>query len=260
MGVSRKALAFLLAAAMLTSSMLLIESSSAQSTVKPDVPEFKIMLVKHDNSWLTVDLVITNQNLPEQKQDENYSFYTYDGLMFNVRFKDQYTDSWSNISALNGPYMPHTSGCKYTIFSLMLNNMRSTDSLRGNDVVQGGIQVPLNSTVEFQVEAVYGSSYWCVSVPFGKYVFDGQESGWSSTQSITINEADAVTGPFSNPTVTITTPTPQPTATNTPTPTSTASNQKMDSITRPLTVFAGLIAALAFTALGLILLYRRRKP
>jgi hypothetical protein len=294
-GVSRKSLAFLLIAAMLTSSMLLIQSSAAQSTIKPDVPEFKIMLVKHNydstpvtstnpftgetttqpsvhREWLTVDIVITNQNLPELEQDKDYSFYAYNGLMFNVRFKGQYTDSWTNVTALIEPYLAHTSGYKYSIYSLILNNVVDFSSLETDSGLrpQGLIQVPLNCTVDFQVEALYGKSYLVKTVPFGNIVFNGQESGWSSTQSITINEADAVSGPIYNPTVAITTPTPAPTSSPTPTPTPTNSptstalpatlDQKMDTITLPLTLFATLIAALALTALGLILLYRHRKP
>jgi hypothetical protein len=192
--------------------------------------------------------------------------------MFNVRFKGQYTDNWSNITALYGLYMAHTSGHKYTIFSLMLNNMMPRDLLGDSDLVQAGIQVPLNCTVDFQVEALYGKSFWCVSVPLGAYVFNGQESGWSSTQSITINEADAVSGPILNPTLATNpaptqSPTPAPTLTSTPKQTSTPTasqkdpNQKMDSITLPLTEFIALVTILAVTAAGLAVLYiKQRKP
>jgi hypothetical protein len=270
-GASGKSLAYLLIGVMLASSLLMVRYSSAQSTVKPAVPEFKIMLVKHGiDSWRTVDLVITNQNLPEQEENAGYG---YNGLMFNVRFKDHSSGDWQNLSASNGhleyfsgPYMPHKSGYQYTVFSLMLNNMRSIDSLSGNDIVQGGIQVPINSVAEFQVEALYGTSYKYMGVPFGQWVFSGQESGWSNTQSITINEADAVSASIYNPTITVTTPTPAPTpsptptptTTSTPTPTSTDSNQKMDPITLPLTTFAAIFAVLALVIVGLaVLLYRR---
>lgn len=294
MGVSRKSLAYLLIGAMLASCLLIVQSSSAQSTIKPDVPEFKIMLVKHSydsapvtstdpftgntttspsvhREWITVDIVITNQNLPELEQDTSYSFYSYNGLMFNVRFKGQYTDNWTNVTALIEPYLAHTSGYKYSIYSLMLNNAVDFSSLETGSGLrpQGLIQVPLNCTVDFQVEALYGKSYLVKTVPFGKLIFSGQESGWSSTQSITINEADAVTGPINNPTVAITTPTPAPTPTqsptltlnptNTPTPTSTAPNQKMDTITLPLTAFVALVAAFALIAAGLVVLYIKRQ-
>ena len=292
MGVSRKSLAYLLIGVMLASSLLMVQSSSAQSTIKPDVPEFKIMLVKHSydsapvtsinpftgetttqpsvhREWVTVDIVITNQNLPELEQDTNYSFYSYNGLMFNARYKGQYTDNWTNVTALIEPYLAHTSGYKYSIYSLMLNNAVDFSSLEIGSGVrpQGLIQVPLNCTVDFQVEALYGKSYLVKTVPFGKIVFNGQESGWSSTQSITINEADAVSGPIANPAVAITTPTPastpsptpNPTNTQTPTATPTTTNTKNNSITLPLTAFAALIAALGLTLLGLILLYKKHK-
>ena len=296
MGVSRKSLAVLLIVTLFASSLLLIESSSAQSTIKPDVPQFRIVLVKHSYDsapvtstdpftgsttiepsvhydWLTVDLVITNQNLPEQEQSEGYS---YKGLMFNVRYKGHFSGDWQNISWPNGqleyysgPYMPHKSGYKYTIFSLKLQgNMdfntiesASNGALPSNDIPQGTIGLSINGTADFQVEALYGTSYKYMGVPLGEWVFSGQESGWSSTQSITINEADAVSGPIDNPTVAITTPTSTASSitTNIPTTTSSAnaSDTKMDLITLPLTVVAALIVALAITALSLVLLYRK---
>ncbi|MGD6933414.1 MAG: hypothetical protein ACQCN5_04320 [Candidatus Bathyarchaeia archaeon] len=288
MGVSQKSLAHLLIGVMLASSLFMVQSSSAQSTIKPDVPEFRIILVKHSydsaavtstdpftgqtttspsvhSEWLTVDIVITNQNLPELEQDKDYSFYSYNGLMFNVRYKGQYTDSWTNVTALIEPYLAHSSGYKYSIYSLMLNNAVDFSSLETHSGLrpQGLIQVPLNCTVDFQVEALYGKSYLVKTAPFGNIVFNGQESGWSNTQSITINEADAVSGPIDNPTVKITTLTPAPTPTQSPTPTlnpthtptQTAPNQKMDSITLPLTGVIALVAALALTIAGLVVLY-----
>ena len=286
---------------MLTSSMLLIQSSSAQSTIKPDVPEFRIMLVNHSYDsaavtstdpftrstttepsvhydWLTVDLAITNQNLPQQEQSEGYS---YEGLMFNIRYKGHFSGDWQNISWPNGqleyysgPYMPHKSGYKYTIFSLKLQGnvdfntieSASNGALPSNDIPQGTIGLAINGTADFQVEALYGTSYKYMGVPLGKWVFDGQASGWSSTQSITVNEADAISGPIANPTVTITTPTPVPTPSSTPntiptnTPTPTAPDQKMDSITMPLTTFAALLATLSLIAIGLIVLLFRKTP
>jgi hypothetical protein len=291
LAASFKPLALLLAAAIVVSGLFMGEFSSAQSTIKPDVPQFRIMLVKHSfdsapfttidpftgsattepsvhYDWLTVDLVITNQNLPEQKQSEGYG---YNGLMFNVRYKGHFSEDWRNISAwggqidyLSGPYMPHTSGHKYTIFSLKLNGMGDIESSNEKDIVQGAIYIPINGTADFQVEALYGTSYKYMGVPLGQWVFNGQESGWSSTQSITLYENETGSDRIVNPTVTITTPTPEPTASptpspaiNTPTPTPSPTNpeQKMDSTTLTLTTLIAL--AVALTAVSLVLLYRK---
>jgi len=57
-----------------------------------------------------------------------------------------------------------------------------------------------------------GTSSRNPTIPFSYWTFDGEESGWSSTQTIIINEDDAVTA-SSAPS----TPTPTPTLMPTPT-------------------------------------------
>jgi hypothetical protein len=194
----------------------------ATNSFTPAIPEFTLKLVNHsfdipttysidpftgENKtiqgnhweWTTLDITITNQKF---SGITNYSSLSYSGLMFNVRFKGHYSQDWTNISATStlggesgaGLYLPQHSNASYTVFSLMVNPFdlseitasRPNVTLPYKDYPNGGIQVPIGGEVDFQVEAMFGTSSRNPTIPFSGWKFYGEESGWSETQTNTI--------------------------------------------------------------------------
>jgi len=231
MGCLSKSLALVLTLVVAISSLslLMIKTVSAQTINAPSVPEFSLRLVKHtfdlpptstidpftgQNTkiggeqweWLTVDVIIRNQNFRGSA-----SLLSYSGLMYSVRFKGHYAQNWSDVSATSalgaeleaGPYLPQNSNASYTIFSIMINpNGPSEDRYLGSalplyqlppyDRPTSYIDAPLGGQVDFQVEALAGTISESPRST-GGWTFKGQESGWSNTESIILNEADATT-------------------------------------------------------------------
>ncbi len=203
---------------------------SANSTIhKPSVPEFTVKLVAHpydvpSNTTTTIDQytgkeIVTTQPgyHVENKSIEiiikNQPFKPYQylntsryvSLYFNVRVKGHFSDDWKelysprDIPIRGGSFgthheSPKQSSSEYTVLSCPAN-------------------YATGEQVDFQVEAFAGfySQVWpYMGVAYAVDVFTGEFSGWSDTQTITINW-NAVT------TVTMTTP--PPASTQTPTAT-----------------------------------------
>jgi hypothetical protein len=226
----------------LSSAFFLMSSTAYVSTTKPAVPEFSLILVKHTYDlpplattnpftgenrtitgrhweWLTIDVLIKNQNFDGTT---NCSINFYSGLMYNVRYKGHYSNDWTNISATSsysgsgaGPYLPQNANAAYTTFSIMVTpiDLNAITSARDNvilpsyDYPNAVVEMTIGGQVEFQVESLLGTSSHNPTIPFSGWAFSGQESGWRNTQSITIDENNAVTAPLATPTVTVT-PTP----------------------------------------------------
>lgn len=160
----------------------------AQAQTKPAVPAFTVKLV--DNSYDTpptqstdpyrgpttipgkhiekieIEITIKNQNYPSK-------------IMYNVRTKGHYEKEWTEkfYAISSGGYPEQTNG-QYTVITLPTGNY------------------PDEAQVDIQVEAMSGTISWELDgalfgafSPDGKrYFFDGVTSGWSKTQTLTINK------------------------------------------------------------------------
>ncbi len=95
--------------------------------------------------------------------------------------------------------------------SLLLNggDFDTIASYAPNSRPDSAVTIPIGGQADFQVEAMSGTALKNVVVPFSPWVFNGTESGWSTIQTITLNEADAAT---------VTTEPSAPTPVLTPTP------------------------------------------
>jgi len=217
--------ATLLHIAVLTlSSLLMVESAFAQSIPKPSVPEFNVKLI--DSSYVipettTIDpytgqtvthpsqrveartIEIRIKNMPFTPFEITNASNTYTvGFFYNVRWKGHFEEEWHEVynPNVNG-FLGRDSGIE-TVFSRQ-GEYSSTEGLKL--YYQGLIATfSPNAQVDFQVEAMIGYVHHVVAIPFSADVFEGETSGWSNTQTITIGESQKST-PSSE-----STPTPTP--------------------------------------------------
>ncbi len=262
-------------------SLLIVESAFAQTPTpypvpisKPSIPEFSVKFidlsyttptthsidpntgqnVTHTGSYIankTIEVTIKNQPF------EPYFIPYYDtgrgwyiSLYYNVHAKVHHEENWINIYLHEDiPYLsenvPSKSVSEYTVLSY-----NSYQPISENTYIMGGkmIEFPPGSQIDFQVEALAGYIQR-ISNPISTsqldmypYVFTGESSGWSSTQTITI--------PYSSNS----TPTPIDTAN----PTDTISID--DSITLLLTSLVLIVAVGSlFALIAAILVFRTHR-
>lgn len=198
-------------------SLLMVKQSEAQTIPKPSVPEFTLNYIDYSydvpptykiNEYTGETVAIGGyhiKNMTIQVSIKNNPIQSNDAtshLYYNVRFKGHFGKEWSetpsvivknsspstfsqyvNISPYNFRLLKQSS-YEYTTFLFSVNDY-----------------IP-NSSIDFQVEAVLGhdSQAWITADPYGKspahyyeaVAFD-ETSGWSPTQTITIQATSTVT-------------------------------------------------------------------
>ena len=206
MGRTSKGILLLLIAILAALNLIIVEAAFAQSTPKPQLPNFTLEVVEHsydlppvyeidqftgenitisegaNYQWRTLDFTIANQLVPSGNS-----------LYFNIRYRGQYASDWTNVY-YEGRYVAAQSGKYSTIPFLISGHMPSS---------QGDLYhliIPEGATVNFQVEALIGS-ITRGSTQFGSGdVFSGEASGWSNARTITTPQASASISPSTNPT------------------------------------------------------------
>jgi len=196
---------------LVASTLTMVESVNAQSVPKPSVPEFTIEMIGpsfdipptysfNSNTGLfdandgyhikysTVKIVIKNQPFSNQTN--------FDFLYYNVRIKPHnYVDSyWNELFHAGADGYPIQTLSNYTTIPL---------SVEGAQVL--GVTIPTGAATDIQVEAMIGHigrNQTMIPYPY-PYVFFGETSGWSNTQTVTL--------PPKIPFSASTTPTPSPT-------------------------------------------------
>jgi hypothetical protein len=211
MGRINKGVSLLFVIILTISSLIMVESASAQTIPKPTIPQFSIKTTDHSYDipptygidqftgqnitihegahyqWRTLDFTIVNQQVS-----------TGYGLYYNVRYKGQYTNSWTELYHA-GTYISQQSG-QYSTVPFHLSGSYPSSIIGA----LFELSIPAGATVDFQVQALAGTTTRG-STQFGSGdKFTGQTSDWSSTRSMTI------------PTTTIS---PNPTLMPTPSPT-----------------------------------------
>jgi hypothetical protein len=264
MSGTSKRLALLLVFFMVTSSLtiLQVQPADGQSIYKPSVPEFTVRFVnssyevptRYSTDQFTGEVItrpgytVDNSSLEIViKNQQQFSSYESNGQIinfyYNVRTKGHYGQNWTNAYFLSDG-LPTQSASDYTILSFP----RYSD---GFGTCGAGFVAPYGQ-VDIQVEALIGSIHRDASIFWAPYVFDGQESGWSNTQTITLDEAAPPSAPS------------QPTATP-QSPTSTPINAGVNgdsgnSITLPMGALVGIIAVVVVLVLAVsVLLIRNYK-
>jgi hypothetical protein len=193
----------LLVVILAVSSLLMGESVSAQSIPKPSVPEFTLKYVadfydvsttykidsytgekvvdvqgyRVNNS--TVQIVIKNQPFTPYTDSKG----KYIDLYYNVSYKGYYGENWD--------YYSHDSATDFFL----------KQSTSDNTVISF-TKIPTNGQIDFRIQAHIGfytetGHPWMDSYT---YRFDGESSGWSNTQTITIPKTSASASPNPTPT------------------------------------------------------------
>ena len=191
---------------------------SAQTIPKPSVPEFSLKVVAYPYDvapTTTIDpytgkAITTNDGYHEENRSieitiKNQPFTSsldksgnYSNLYYNIRFKGSYEDLWkyypvdlsnSNYSSASVPI--NASKSMYTIINLGLSTYQLNN-------------VPVGSKIDVQVEALIGYvkqvNFFFMGSDGHYYTFsDFEESGWSTTQTLTIGESSNTINPTSSP-------------------------------------------------------------
>ena len=243
------------------SSLILVEPASAQSIPKPSVPDFTVKFVDHsytveESSQInpyngktevipahqvqnyTIELTINYQHItPAIERDFNAAF------RYDINVKGHFAKNWTIMYSLfEGP---EPSDSDHTIITYELVSspthpeqgfeLRSFfDDPIGSNTVTG---IPPNSKLDFRVRIMYGAMLRSYNpdatdqLSMYPYVFEGETSDWSNTQTISIPDGS------------VSTSTPNPTSPTTLAPTSTLTPTSSDAngnsgnlITLPLNI------------------------
>ena len=209
-----KGVALLLITMLAVSSLILVESTSAQSIPKPSVPEFSLKVVSYpyDVAPTTTTDPYTGKNITtsngyhvENKSIEvtikNQPFTStldesgnYANLYYNVRFKGHYEDKWKYypVDESNSNYstsaVPHNaSQSDYTTINLGLATYQLNNVLAG-----GQIDVQVQAFIGFENRV----DFFFLGGESNYYTFSAFErSDWSSTQTIAIGQSDSTATP-----------------------------------------------------------------
>ena len=209
----RKSLALIIifSIAITTISLLTIKPANAQTLSKPSIPQFTLAFDKHSSDrqatyatdpytgqqrelepakhyeWETINVTITNQPFILQKNSLNASTET---LFYNVRTKGHFDRVWSEFAPED--YFTQDCSGQYTVITFFVG-VNGPDG----DVGQGPTELAQMSLdtggqVDFQIEALLGYVQFegqSLTQTFGvqnNYSFNGTESGWSNTQTISV--------------------------------------------------------------------------
>jgi hypothetical protein len=208
------------------SMFLMINSTNAQTIPKPSIPEFTIQIVAYPYDVPTTTTIdqysgkeIIHQgyhveNNSIQVRIKNQAFNPFDitengnswtiNLCYNIRIRGHFAEQsqdWIELYYASDGYPHPTSDSDYTILSYHLRVESHT--FLGTKM----IDLRAGDKVDFQVEAMSGyTTREVTSIPGSGWIFTGETSGWSNTQTITIPETSTSTSQTPNPTPTPTIP------------------------------------------------------
>lgn len=135
------------------------------------------------------NITVTIKNQPFQSY-----YYTADNwsinLMYDIRIKGHYSETWSELYRASDGYQL-ASDSTYTVISFQGNYSPEN----GMDFTSETIMTtfPSGGQIDFQVEAMIGYVHRVYNpnatsqLDLYPYVFTGETSGWSETQTITIS-------------------------------------------------------------------------
>jgi hypothetical protein len=192
----------------------MVESAFAQSIPKPSVPEFTVRFIDASYYTLTTYSIdpYTGQNVTHPsyyvanktiivsiKNQLFVSIYDPSGgwntsLFYDTRIKGHYVENWTNLYLVDN--LPSKSSSDYTVFSYVSEQPNCENTYILGDTMP---DFPAGAQVDFQVKAMNGYVHRVFNpnatnqLEMYPYGFTGEESGWSNTQTVTINANDATT-------------------------------------------------------------------
>lgn len=234
--MSKKA-GLLLFVALAVSSLVIVEFAHAQSLPKPAVPEFSIQVV--DRSYdvpttyytdpysgkqvaypgyhvddIRVEGLIKNQHftpytIPNPNSTSSYDTESKIDFYYNIRYKGHFGSEWRQLyGSEDVDFLKQKYGSEYTNFTA---NRYNAYGFREGD------------QVDFQVKAIIGFETWGFVAGWPYRILNGEDSGWSSTLTITISKNSTSSNTYattidSSPYPALVSPQPLPSPTSTPTP------------------------------------------
>lgn len=240
-------------------------STSDSNIPKPSVPEFTVALV--DSSYdvpttysidpytgenvthtgyhverTSIEVKIKNQPFTPYEIQDSYGNNWTINFFYNIRIKGHFSENWIELYNPSDGYLTQ-SDSQYTIISYVWGG--DADTIMGTKM----IKLPAGGQVDFQVEAMIGYVSRSGNPPWYPWVFTGETSGWSNTQTITIGESQT---PTTSPATTPTAPNMGPTS---------APTQEPALAPEQLEVIVGAAVVAAVIAVGLLVyLIKRKQP
>jgi len=213
-----KGFCLLLIVALAISAFIIVKPANAQSMHKPSTPEFTIQTQTQANTT-TITLTIRNQPFDAASQYPDEFFYnvaiSVDGKNWSELYHVEDAQDW----------YPQQSNSSTTV----LTYVAGETIYYPRDTSQGVSVIPTSGEVAFQVQAMIGHrDRGAFKNGFMPYVFVGETSDWSNTQTITI-----------------------PASSTSPSPTATSTAPDLSWL---------VIVPLLFTVFAIIMIVRHRKP
>jgi hypothetical protein len=210
--------AFLIAVTISGVLLSCLGTVSAEAIPTPAVPTFSLTFTDHsydmpaatvDDGYIgphyvpahhdrngTIEITIANQPFTQYKDGNNHTIALY----FHIRCKGHLDSNWivTPDDGYSDTYL-ETSNTQYTVFSYWINEEWAGDH-------SGRVpNIPQDGKIDFQVEAFIGySDTICTSIAkrpddYHTY-FVGQVSGWSNTQTISLNDGSTSASSDPDPT------------------------------------------------------------
>ena len=253
--------ALLLILTLAASSFFMIKPIDAQTPLPsyipepsypiPSIPEFNVELtgpsftqpttyiLNESTGQIEAQIGFTNEYSSVQIIVKNQPFTFFDGLhgpvslMYNVRMKlHQNSDEWSEVYTADNGYPSQNSEGSITNLNFTIQFVRGLGSIAG-------------SQIDIQVQAMIGTVQR--TSRFASWFLDGQVSGWSNTETISVSANTPLNAPSSSP----------PSNGTTVLPTS-VSNPDSPLLLNIITISV-VIIALLLTLLAYLLFYIRKK-
>jgi hypothetical protein len=174
MGSISNSFSLLLVVILAVSSLMIVESASAQSIAKPSVPVFTIETVS-----FPYDVPTTHSIDPYTGKDITHPGYHVENKTIEIRIKNQ---SFSGPIFYNIRFKGHFS--QDWAYYRLHNGSSDGNLMQDNNVAYTLVPIdaylPSEGLVDFQIEALTGYEHG-ISEPFGTpRVITGETSGWSN--------------------------------------------------------------------------------
>ncbi len=223
----RRTVALLTILMLFMTSLLVLPLCSAAAP-KPSVPEFTLKLEKHpydvaptttvdpytgqthvkDDGYhqenKSINIIINNQPFTSYVDTSDHSI----GLFYNISAKGHFEDSWHYV---DNPYWCtlNASSFENTVISLSYGNDPRYPT--GGYPLEGLVSLGdyAHGQIDFRVQALIGYYIAYGGYYPSNYVYNGEISGWSSTQTIALSDGTITTNASPSPTSTTINPTNQ---------------------------------------------------
>jgi hypothetical protein len=206
---------------------------------KPAVPEFTVKL---NNSLAEANETRIELTIKNQPFDVNNAYHY--SFVYNVRISTD-CENWTDLYDAEDGY-PYQSNSDYTVLSYVLGEIayypREDYPLAPSTKV--GV-LPTSGQVDFQVEAMIGyrkRSWEFIGGQMLPYVFEGERSGWSNTQTLTIPDSS----------------TPSPSPASSIEPTQSTEPQQTEPFPK-LPIVTASIAIVAVVAVSVLFYFKKRR-